>query len=141
MKYSVQAIHFQESADEESRVFENISNAFKNSPYIQRPKSSQTRRNFNNLIPLCQFSGVPQEATFSNCDLFHRTFSNRGFSYSFNSDQFWRMFQKSEYNKLFERIMAPNLKNKIIYPDSSGPEYGLRFLLNGYFENRYRNII
>ena len=54
MKYSVQATHFQESAEEEARVFGDISAAFQTSPYILKPSSSLTRRNFNNLIPLCQ---------------------------------------------------------------------------------------
>ena len=54
MKYSVQATHFQESAEEEARVFGDISAAFQTSPYILKPASSLTRRNFNNLIPLCQ---------------------------------------------------------------------------------------
>ena len=38
---------------------------------------------------------------------------------------------RSAYTELFERVMAPNTERRVIYPDSSGPEYGLRFLLNG----------
>ena len=38
---------------------------------------------------------------------------------------------RSAYTELFERVMAPNTERSVIYPDSSGPEYGLRFLLNG----------
>ena len=41
-----------------------------------------------------QYSGEPQETTFSNCDLFRRSLSNRGLSFSFNSEQFWRMYQR-----------------------------------------------
>ena len=131
MKYSVQSIHFQESVDEENRVFGDIEKAFQPSRFILKPRGPATRRNFNNLIPLCQYAGSPEEMGFANCDLFRRSISNLGLSFSFNADKFWRIYQKSEYNKLFEQVMAPNTEQAIIFPASSGPEYGLKFLLNG----------
>ena len=58
MKYSIQAIHFLESVEEEQAVFENLSDAFEGSKYFLKPLSAQnTRRNFNNFIPLCQYAG------------------------------------------------------------------------------------
>ena len=45
--------------------------------------------------------------------------------------QYRRQNVRSAYTELFERVMAPNTERRVIYPDSSGPEYGLRFLLNG----------
>ena len=35
--------------------------------------------------------------------------------------------------------MAPNTERRVIYPDSSGPEYGLRFLLNGDVYNLHHS--
>ena len=131
MKYSVQSIHFQESVDEENRVFGDVDKAFQPSSFILKPRAPSTRRNFNNLIPLCQYAGSPEEMGFANCGLFRRSISNLGLSFSFNADKFWRIYQKSEYNELFERVMAPNTDQAIIFPASSGPEYGLKFLLNG----------
>ena len=131
MKYSVQPIHFQESIDEENRVFENVDEAFQQSHFILKQRNRFTRRNFNNLIPLCQYEGSPEDMGFSNCDLFRRSISNLGLSFSFNADKFWRIFKKSEYNKLFERVMAPNTNHTLYFPTSSGSEFGLRFVLNG----------
>ena len=131
MKYSVQPIHFQESIDEENRVFENVDEAFQQSNFDLKQKNRVTRRNFNNLIPLCQYEGSPEDMGFSNCDLFRRSISNLGLSFSFNADKFWRIFKKSEYNKLFERVMAPNTNHTLYFPTSSGSEFGLRFVLNG----------
>ena len=131
MKYSVQSIHFQESVDEENRVFGDVDKAFQASRFILKPRAPSTRRNFNNLIPLCQYAGSPEEMGFANCGLFRRSISNLGLSFSFNADKFWRIYQKSEYNKLFERVMAPNTEQPFIFPASSGPEYGLKFVLNG----------
>ena len=135
MKYSVQSIHFQESVEEENRVFSNIDKAFQQSSFNLKPQDSSTRRNFNNLVSLCQYAGEPEEMEFTNCDLFRRSISNLGLSFSFNADKFWRIYRESEYNKLFERVMAPNTRQPIIFPASSGPEYGLRFLLNGIINN------
>ena len=133
MKYSVQAPHFLESVEEEARVFENISHAFGVSRYILKPteKRNEGRRNFNSYIPLCQYAKDPHEMNFFNCDLFHRSMSNMGLSFSFNSERFWWMYQKNNYNKLFERVMVPNTEKKVIYPKSSGQNFRLRFLLNG----------
>ena len=131
MKYSVQSIHFQESVDEENRVFGDIEKAFQRSSFILKPRTPATRRNFNNLIPLCQYAGSPEEMEFGNCDLFRRSFSNLGLSFSFNADKFWQIYKKTEYNKLFERVMAPNTDQSIRFPTSSGPEYGLKFVING----------
>ena len=131
MKYSVQSIHFQDSADEENRVFGEIEKAFEPSSFNLKPRGPATRRNFNNLIPLCQYAGIPEEMRFANCDLFRRSFSNLGLSFTFNADKFWQIYQKSEYTKLFERVMAPETEQPIRFPTSSGTEYGLKFLLNG----------
>ena len=54
-----------------------------------------------------QYSGEPQETTFSNCDLFRRSLSNRGLSFSFNSEQFWRMYQRSV--ELLNRLVNKSL--------------------------------
>ena len=52
-------------------------------------------------------------------------------SESVNLSQYRCQYCRSAYTELFERVMAPNTERRVIYPDSSGPEYGLRFLLNG----------
>lgn len=131
MKYFFQAIHHQESFEEEKIVFENITQAFKKSAFIAKHSSAETRRNFNMLIPLCQYAEYPRQVSFSSCNLFKRSFSNLGLSYTFNAERFWEMFQKTEYNAKFERIMAPNKNEGVRYPESSGSEYRLRFVLNG----------
>ena len=131
MKYSIQAVHFQESQEEESRVFQNITDAFADSKYFLKELSNRTRRNFNNYIPLCQYAGDPEEMTFENCDLFRRSMSNMGLSFSFNTNKYWNIYQRNNYNELFNRIMYPNVEKSVYFPDSSGPDYRLRFLLNG----------
>ena len=136
MKYSIQAVHFQESEEEESRVFQNLTEAFTDSKYFLKQLSYRTRRNFNNYIPLCQYADDPEEMTFRNCDLFRRSMSNRGLSFTFNSDKFWNIYQKNTFADYFENIMYPNVNREIYYPVSSGPEYRLRFLLNGYWNNK-----
>ena len=131
MKYSIPAIHFQESVDEEKAVFFNLSMAFEGSSYILKPESSASRRNFNNFIPLCQYAGNPEVMKFSNCNLFKTSLSNMGLSFSFNTDKFWNIYERTYYTEIFNGIMSPNLVKDITYPDSSGPDYRLRFLLNG----------
>lgn len=131
MKYSVQSVHFQESSEEEGRVFANITNAFEDSKYFIKPSGPLNRRNFNNFIPLCQYAGQPEEMKFENCNLFKRSISNLGLSFSFNTDNFWNIYQSNKYNSIFENIMFPNMDSEIQFPDSSGPDYRLRFILNG----------
>ena len=131
MKYSIPAIHFQESVEEENAVFLNLSTAFEDSSYILKPQTSASRRNFNNFISLCQYAGNPEKMKFSNCNLFKTSLSNMGLSFSFNTEKFWNIYEKTDYTEMFNRIMSPNLVTNIIYPDSSGPDYRLRFLLNG----------
>ena len=131
MKYSVQSIHFQETVDEENRVFGGVDKAFNQSRFILKKRNPAMRRNFNSLIPLCQYAGSPEEMGFANCNLFRRSISNLGMSFSFNAEKFWQVYRKTDYNKLFERVMAPNTEQKSRFPTSSGPEFGLTFVLNG----------
>ena len=131
MKYSIPAIHFQENVDEEKAVFSNLSAAFEDSSYILKQPSSALRRNFNNFIPLCQYAGNPEKMRFSNCHLFKNSFSNMGLSYSFNMEKLWNIYLRTDYTNMFNKIMNPNIDQNIIYPDSSGPDSRLRFILNG----------
>ena len=75
-------------------------------------------------------AGHPEDVSFANCDLFRRSFSNMGLSFSFNTEKFWNIYQPTEFNKLFEKVMKPNTDREIKFPDSSGPDYRLRLLLN-----------
>ena len=70
-------------------------------------------------------------------NLFQCTFLN---AYSFITVSMYRCQNvRSAYTELFERVMAPNTERRVIYPDSSGPEYGLRFLLNGDIYNLHHS--
>ena len=131
MKYSIQSTHFLETVEEESAVFANLTKAFQNTKFILKKSSDQTRRNFNNFIPLCQYAGYPEEMNFENCNLFQRSFSNLGLSFSFNTEKFDNIYHETMYNNIFKKVMNPNVNKNIIYPDSSGPDYRLRLLLNG----------
>ena len=131
MKYSIQPVHFQESYEEETRVFSNITNVFKDSGFFIKPNGILNRRNFNSFIPLCQYAGKPIEMKFQNCNLFQRSFSNMGLGFSFNGESFWNTFKRNKYNSIFERIMYPKVNKLVQFPESSGPDYSLKFVLNG----------
>ena len=133
MKFSVQAPHFYESRKEEQEVFSKLGSVFTNSTsrFIAKTFSIQTRRNFNAFIPLCQYAGEPETMSFARCDLFRRSFTNMGLGYTFNGEKFRNMFKSTDYNAMFERVMVPNSDTDIRYPESSGPAYRLRFILNG----------
>ena len=133
MKYSLQASHFIETKYEENETFSRLSSIFAKSKsgFIAKKFSEKTRRNFNPFIPLCQYEGLPETMTFETCDLFNRGFTNMGLGYSFNANSFTKMYQQTEYNTLFKKIMFPSQNDQVRHPGSSGPDYRLRFVLNG----------
>ena len=57
-----------------------------------------------------------------------------GHGYTFNANKFEKMYKETEYNVLFERIMSPSIYGETRFPESSGPDYRLRLVLNGDFE-------
>ena len=133
MKFSVQAPHFYENIKEENEIFSGLAQVFSKSKsgFITKNFSTKTRRNFNAFVPLCQYAEDPETMSFSTCDLFRRSFTNMGLGYTFNSEKFWNMYKKTDYDILFERIMFPNTDTEILYPESSGPDYRLRLILDG----------
>ena len=103
LKFSIQHPHLLESVKEEMSIFENIT---KEDPKWRTMNFSEdTRRNFNPFIPLCQYRGMPKLMTFRNCHLFHRSFTNKGLGYSFNSDIFDNVYKDTVTARETKQIM------------------------------------
>ena len=99
-------------------------------------KSYYFKRNATRIFSLVTnfYAGHPE----ANCDLFRQSFSSMGLSFSFNTEKFWNIYQPTDLNKLFEKVMKPNTDREIKFPDSSGPDYRLRILLNSKHINPIR---
>ena len=89
----------------------------------------------NARVFMCQYNQMPSVLSPEHCNLFHRGYTNEGMGFSFNVARFWNRHRKeNEFNNLFYDIMMPDLMDNhtvqdIIFPETSGPSYGMKLTL------------
>ena len=105
--------------------------------------------NQNAKVLFCQFLGQPESYAPELCQLFQRSITSNGFGYSFNTADFWSIYQNNSFMWNFSKIMKPKESNILIstmssatnsyhnflknddvkYIRSSGPQHSLTFVL------------
>ena len=156
MKYAAQPPHFMETDLEMNLTFQHAK--FLNYP-LAFPLPSTLDATWNNVygdgvlnsnpkIPICRYSGTPSSPKITNCNLFYRSITNEGLGYTFNGPNFWALHSETPFSKLFSDIMYPKkgqdakttyIKEGLIdpytdadimFPETSGPSYGLSIVLD-----------
>ena len=85
----------------------------------------------NALIALCSFSQNAVKKLFSNCDLFKRSFTNKGLGFTFNNDMKNTLYKHSD---LSMNVFMVNVKNKVFNMSSAGSEHALKVLIENNME-------
>ena len=90
---------------------------------------------------MCSFSKKDQKRLFSNCNLFKRTFTNKGIGFTFNNELKKKLYKNSENLGLSLKIFHVNDNNKVVNMKSAGSNYGLKVLVEKNMEEleRYEN--
>ena len=153
MKYSIQPVLFRESLEDFLKVFNSLDfMIYNNVTNFADLRNNLMEINFNPRVYMCQYAGRPATMQPEYCDLFYTSLTNEGIGYSFNKANFWDIFSKTPYNKLYAKIMRPKgfdlapspldfdeddehqrwvyPANNISFPDTSGPAYGLQVSRN-----------
>jgi len=153
MRYAMQPPIYQEKLEEITDIYGNLSflGPYQNVTHVTKLTNKLMKTDFNARILMCRYAGVPSTLNPSNCNIFQRSLTNEGLGYSFNHANFWDIFAETPYTKLYSQIMmpkgykeAPTPSDKeiedenqrwiypqkgILFPDSSGPAYGLLAIL------------
>ena len=145
MKYSMQPPHFTESKEEFWSSFENAKSLLGFNVLEDFEGNFSTIKPSYNLNPrifLCNYNKENAEPSPTNCKLFHRSYTTEGFGYSFNNGNFFKRHRDNVYNNIFYKRMYPNAdrtqKSDYVYPETSGPAYGLNMVLK---LNDYMNVL
>ena len=86
---------------------------------------------------MCNFEEKVQKMTFSNCDLFKRSYTNQGIGFTFNNEKEEILVKKDFRNSIFH----PNRKREALKMKSATTQYSLKTLIESnaehvdYFEN------
>ena len=145
MKYSIQPPVFNEPLDHFLKSYDNLDFLpFNNmTKFESRKQRNVMEYNPNPRILMCHYAKdtsidmiVPKD-----CQSFHLSMTTQGIGYTFNNANFWDIFAKTNYTKLFAKVMRPKGFNKkpspenqtaiypfqdIHFPLKSGPSYGLQ---------------
>ena len=139
MKFSKQSPTF--SLSEEDLMTEFGSLTENNYLFGFYPKQKLDGKRYNAFVALCRFEEYPEEMTFESCDLFRRSFTNLGLGYTFNNEEFGKLFKKSPVleNQSRELFLNKNSKPKMI--KSANSEHGLTVILESNMEQieRFEN--
>ena len=94
LKYSKQAPTVWESREEYNAVFGSLEVLEQLEGFYPRSSEDKDKyKRLNAFLPLCKFEGRPAVMTFNRCDLFRRSFTNKGLGYSFNTERTERLLQ------------------------------------------------
>ena len=94
LKYTKQVPTVWESREEYSAVFGSLERLEQLEGFYPRPSEDQDKyKRLNAFVGLCRFEGRPAVMTFRTCDLFRRSFTNKGLGYSFNTEKTERLLQ------------------------------------------------
>ena len=87
----------------------------------------------NSFISLCQFEQNPQLMRLDNCNLFKRSFTNRGLGFTFNNDKIQQLYKHTKNIDLqldsffFNKEQDPKLT-------SASPDDALKVMIENNFE-------
>ena len=152
VRYAMQPPIYQETLEEITDIYGNLSflGPYQNVTHVTKLTNKLMKTDFNARILMCRYAGVPSTLNPSNCNIFQRALTNEGLGYSFNHANFWDIFAETPYTKLYAQIMMPKgykepaspsskvedenqrwiyPQKGILFPDSSGPAYGLLAIL------------
>ena len=101
VKFTKQSPTFLESEQEYLNVFGSLTG---NEKYGFYPISKQYLERHNAFVSLCKFEGKPKVMSFSKCDLFRRSFTNKGLGFTFNNLKADKLFKR-------KKILATQINN------------------------------
>ena len=83
---------------------------------------------------MCSYSNNVEKMLFSNCNLFMRSFTNKGIGIAFNSEIGKILFKKSSNFGIAMEIFMVNNKRKVSKMKSAGSEHALKVLIETNLE-------
>ena len=72
--------------------------------------------------------------TMENCNLFRRSFTNKGLGFTFNSDLIKNLYKESANNKVFFKAMMMNRNDPISNMKNAGSKHALNILVENSIE-------
>ena len=130
LKFSKQSPVFQVSEKEENETFGNLASV--SSQYGYFPQKVQTRP--NSFISMCQFQRTPNVMRLENCDLFRRSFTNKGLGFTFNNAKSEDLYKHSRNLDLQMKTFFFNNQDDPRMINSASPDESLNIIVENNFE-------
>ena len=90
---------------------------------------------------MCKFDNNVAQMLFKNCDLFKRSFTDRGIGFTFNNEIGNLLYKHSSNVELFMKVFNLNERSKVLKMKSAGSQHALRVMIENNLEEigRYEN--
>jgi len=133
LKFSKQSPVYQVSDEEQEDTFGNLDAVSAQYGYFSEPDQSRP----NSFISMCKFQKVPEVMNLNNCDLFRRSFTNKGLGFTFNNDRSDHLYKKKKNIDLQMKTFYFNNKVDPRMIASANPDESLRLILENNIEEVY----
>ena len=133
MKFTKQSPTVYEDNNEYETIFKDINETltkYKEYDFLSRLNRIATKQRENAFVALCKHGSNVNKMTFSNCNLFKRSFTNKGIGFTFNNAKVDDLLKKSFGQQDATKVLALNENEKIKKMVSAGSDHALRVLLD-----------
>ena len=87
-------------------------------------------------MAMCNYGPLYKPLQFSGCNLFKRSFTNKGLGYTFNNEIKEKLFKKAKLSKFIANVMFLNEKDEVSKMMSPGSDEALNVLIENNAEER-----
>ena len=130
MKFTKQSPTVYEDDHEYETIFKSINSTLSKNNFLYRSNRNATKQRQNAFVSLCKHGSSVNMMTFSNCNLFKRSFTNKGIGFTYNNAGVDDLLKKSSGQQNATRILAFNRNGIIKKMVSAGSEHALRVFLD-----------
>ena len=110
MKFTKQSPTIYEDKEEYMSVFENINSTLSEGDYIYAIDENKRLQRQNAFVSLCNHNSSIEKMTYLNCNIFKRSFSNRGLGFTYNNAKVEDFIKKSARQEDAIRRRLLNIK-------------------------------
>ena len=129
LKYSKQSPTVVEENEEFHFLFKSVNSTLTSKNYyFTSDGKAQWRQNA--FVALCSHGSKIESTTFSNCNLFKRSYTNTGIGFSYNIAKVTDMFKKSSSLDETMRIFNFNMKDNIKMMKSASSDHALKVFID-----------
>ena len=143
MKYTIQSPTVYEQEEEYQTTFKNINSSLSEYGYYYTFDKTKAIKRPNAFVPLCKHGAKIEIMTFLNCNLFKRSFTNKGIGFTYNSKKVEDLIKKSSGQDEAIKILSMDKKQDVVKMESASSDNALTILIdyNEAAVKRYENTI